>query len=260
MASLNEVFKIEKPVIAMLHSFKGNLSDQTNQALEDLERLQPYVDGVMTENYGWGYRDNNYADSEAFTNLVSITREVRRKSKIPVGINVLPNDYVKAFRIADITGARFVQLDHVTGRFEGRVSVEPENLNTIRRTYSDVTLLGGIHPKYYTLKNPDEPITDAAKIAKDLTDAIVVTGQHTGGETDSADLLAVKDVVGNHPVIIGSGLTKENAAYQMRIADGAIVGSAFKPKGVRPGSKIDEELVKELMEQVKIARSMKTLA
>lgn len=41
-----------------------------------------------------------------------------------------------------------------------------------------------------------------------------------------------------------------NVAAQLSIADGAIVGSAFKRRGVVPGEPIDVEMVKVLMDEV----------
>lgn len=259
----SEIFKNSKPIIGMIHLFfheRYKLNDSILEgmiahALEDLEKLQPHVDGVIVENYGWGYQDSNCATEAAVVAMISVTQKVVAAAKIPVGVNILPNDYDKAFIVCRQTGAVFIQMDHVTGKFHGCESVDPERFMKIRSKYQNVAVLGGIHPKYYHLLDPTTSIIKSARTAIMLTDAIVVTGEHTGGETNIRDILAVKRVIGGHPVIVGSGLDANNAAMQISVADGAIVGSAFKKRGVIIGEPIDEEMVKELMIEVEKVRA-----
>ena len=247
-----EIFRNPKPIIGMIHVFFHECYKKNNsilegiivQALEDLEKLQPYVDGVIVENYGWGYKDQNLATTTTCIAMISVTQQVVARANIPVGLNLLPNDYDMAFIVAKQTGACFIQMDHVTGDFMGCKSVDPEEFQRVRSKYQTVAVLGGIHPKYYQLKDPKTPIAESARQAMILADAIVVTGESTGGETNIRDMLAVKRAVGEHPVIIGSGLNAYNAPQQLGIADGAIVGSAFKKRGVVIGEPIDEELVR----------------
>lgn len=251
MATLfQQLFPKKKPIIAMLHVFEDDFQAQIEQTLEDLARLQPFVDGAIVENYDCGYLDENFATEAMTETLAIITKAAANNATIPIGINVLPNDYEKAFRICKETGAKFVQLDHVTGEFASCLSVNPQHLLAVRNRYPDVVLLGGIHPKYYELVNPDTPINESAIIAKSLADAIVVTGEYTGDETKIDDIRSVKKVIGIHPLIIGSGLNAKNAISQLSIADGAIVGTTFKKNGVQPGELIDVELVKQFMDEI----------
>lgn len=245
-----KIFKAEKPIIAMLHVFEGRKQDQTRQVLEDLKILQQYVDGVIVENYGFGYFDPNNATRETANRLLEITEAVMQLANIPVGINVLPNDYWKAFHIAGSAGARFVQLDHVTGRFAGCKPVDSKELLKIRRLHGEVALLGGIHPKYYRLMDPCTSISESAISAMALCDAVVVTGDYTGGAAKLEDLMLVKHAIGAHPVLVGSGFNAQNAKDQLSIADGAIVGTSTKIHGVRKGEPVDEDMVKKLMKEV----------
>ena len=57
-------------------------------------------------------------------------------------------------------------------------------------------------------------------------------------------------LMGNYPLIIGAGLTTETVQRQLSFADGAIVGSCFKPHGITT-EKIQRSLVKEFMDEVK---------
>lgn len=249
-ALLTKMFPVKKPIIGMLHVDEGAYESQLDRALKDLEILDRFVDGVIVENYDWGYADTNAAQPEAADRIEALTREIITRARIPVGINLLPNDWLSALVIAFRTGARFLQLDHVTGKFVGCRSVDPEKFMHLRSHYDQVAILGGIHPKYYRLVKQDTPIADSARTAQRLADAVVVTGKRTGGAANLDDLRAVKATIGVTPVIIGSGLTSENAVEQLTVADGAIVGTAFKRRGVVPGEPIDAGLVSRLMDEV----------
>ncbi len=252
-----DIFRTEKPIIAMLHVFEGGKTAQLEQAMEDLDKLSPFVDGLIVENYGWGYENHNLATREARKRIEEITEKVIKSTSLPVGINLLPNDYEGALCIAGSCGAKFVQLDHVTGNFLNCEPVNPEGFLKFRKLFPGIAVLGGIHPKYYILENPLTPISDSAKKAKLLCDAIVVTGKHTGGEASVNDIRRTKETVLTHPVLVGSGLNVINAEMQLLFADGAIVGTAFKKGGVIPGEPIDDVLVRQLIAKVEKIRKEK---
>jgi membrane complex biogenesis BtpA family protein len=84
-------------------------------------------------------------------------------------------------------------------------------------------------------------------IGRACADAIIVTGRATGKHTEIADLKAAKQVAGAVPVLAGSGVGVSDVAEVLKIADGLIVGTAFKVDGVtsRP---VDVERVRKLMD------------
>ena len=248
------LFPKKKPIIAMIHVFEGERRQQIDQALEDLERLQPYVDGVLTENYGWGYANANQAAEKTGERLYEITAAVVKHATIPVGVNVLPNDYWQAFNIALQARCKFIQLDHATGDFNYCDSVDPEEFRRTRKCYREIAVFGGIHPKYYELFEPTCSLTECAKKAAALADGVVVTGQVTGNAATLDDIRVAREALGVHPLIVGSGLTPQNVREQLAIADGAIVGTAFKDGGVRPDSRINIQKVQALMEGVEKLR------
>ena len=222
--------------------------------MDDLRKMQDFVDGVIVENYGWGHYDSNLATDDCARAIGIMAEVVLIMCEIPVGINIMPNDYAKAFRVADETGCKFIQMDHIVGKFHNCESVNLGEFLEARNKFSNVAVLGGIHPKYYDLLDPKKLIEESANEAKKLADAVVVTGKYTGGEADLQDLKTVKLVIGDKPLIIGSGLNVNNAIAQLKIADGAIVGTAFKRNGVVRGESIDVDMVKRLMEEVKKLR------
>lgn len=76
-------------------------------------------------------------------------------------------------------------------------------------------------------------------------DAIIVTGSSIGLETPIEMIEKAKKVV-KIPVLAGSGINCKNIAEQMKIADGAIIGSSLKKDGIL-SNPISYDLVRELM-------------
>ena len=55
------------------------------------------------------------------------------------------------------------------------------------------------------------------------------------------------------PLIVGAGLTPKNVYEQLSITDGAIVGSAFKPRG-DTSAPVEKHLVRAFMDEVRRVR------
>jgi membrane complex biogenesis BtpA family protein len=72
-----------------------------------------------------------------------------------------------------------------------------------------------------------------------LADAIIVTGDRTGVETNVADLDVVRAAT-TLPLLIGSGATPDNIEQLLPKVNGLIVGSYFKKDGA--GHKLVDEV------------------
>ncbi len=88
-----------------------------------------------------------------------------------------------------------------------------------------------------------------------LADALVVTGVRTGEAPELNSLTEVKRVVPDRPVLVGSGMTRDNVANFLGHVDGAIVGTSFKVDGITENP-IDEGRVKTFMVEVKKLRRL----
>lgn len=108
-----------------------------------------------------------------------------------------------------------------------------DNFNRDKKRYdkdNKVAILGGVHPKYYVPIQGSDLIQDLQN-GMNLADAIVVTGQGTGMETPLEKIQEFKKIVKDFPLIVGAGMNVDNIKTHLSIADGAIVGSTFKPNG-----------------------------
>lgn len=234
-----------KPIFGMIHLSTDEVDGtRVQRALKEMQILEEEgVDGIIIENYHGNVTDMQ----EVFEQL----EDFFKTTKLIVGINILPNEFEQALRFADIYGAKFIQLDYVSGTyasFHSNKSISESEYNEQRNKYSHIKVLGGVWPKYY------EPIqgsnlADDIETGKQRADAIVVTGPGTGKETPLDKIKKFKGHVGETPLIIGAGLTEANVAEQLTIADGAIVGSCFKPMGDTMRL-TKRELVRQFMDEV----------
>lgn len=265
---LNKIFNVSKPIIGMVHvgdlySSKG-LDYVTERALGDAYNLHlgGYgVDGLLVENWE-EQSDNPFVTDATIDRMLQVTKAIRDEIKAPVGVNVLHNDYRAAFRIARELELPFIQLDvyvdkvrtefeHTEGvQFDVYVDVSDVNRH---RQGTNIALFVNIHPKHYTLLEKGKIIEESAKQAIDNNaDGVVVT-RLTGEAPDLELVRKVKDYTESYrqgfPVIVGSGMSKDNLQQLLRYSDGAIVGTTFKIDGVTDNP-IDPRRVVQFMEAV----------
>ncbi len=251
-----------KPVIGMLHApalpgspgYSGDLDALRAFVLADAEALAAGgIDALMLENFGDAPFYPDRVPQETVAALASLATDVRRTTDLPLGINVLRNDGVSAIAVAAATGAAFVRVNVLTGArladqgiLEGRAH---EILRRRRNLGADsVALFADIDVKH------SAPLADygrEAEIEDTLkrggADALIVSGMGTGKPVDPVHLRTTKDIAGDKPVLVGSGVTPETLAALLAVADGVIVGTWVKEDG-RVDHPVDVERVRRLCE------------
>lgn len=216
-------FGSQKPIIGMIHLAGQNRKDILARAITDLEIYENLgVSGVIIENY-YG----SIEDIEALLSEIS-----GRYRRIKIGLNVLPNRVKLAFRLAHRYGLNFIQLDFVAGRYENAsgppLFLRPKKFLKRKKSYPEILVLGGVHPKFYKPIVGSDLEADLAQ-AKRLADVIVVTGDGIESGTPIKKIQDFRRYIGSDfPLIVGSGVDINNFREQLSIADGAIVGSYFK--------------------------------
>jgi membrane complex biogenesis BtpA family protein len=138
--------------------------------------------------------------------------------------------------LAMATGAQFVR-EIFTGVYGSDFGLWNTNAGEIIRHQNaiganHVRLLFNIVPEsaaYLGCRN----IADIASstVFNTRPDALCVSGLTAGSETSAQTLKLVKDAVPDTPVFANTGVRLENVEAQMAVADGAIVGTAFKEGG-----------------------------
>lgn len=214
------VFAVYKPILGMLH-LKGHAlrADIVARALRESEIMVANgIDGLIVEDY-YG----SAQDVEAVLERLATT-----PPGVPYGANVL-DDGPASFALADRYGARFVQMDSVSGHLSAADDQAFAADHARWRERSSVLLLGGVRFKYQPVLSGN-PLEVDLRVATGRCDAVVVTGPGTGMETSAHKRPArVPRRPGlGVPLIVGAGMTPENCADTLAIADAAIVGSSLK--------------------------------
>ncbi|MCV7226855.1 BtpA/SgcQ family protein [Mycolicibacterium komossense] len=261
---LDEVFAVRKPVIAMLHlaALPGDpgfdsvagIAAVVDRARGELAALQEGgVDGVMISNeFSLPY----LTQTEPITaiTMARVIGELLGEFTVPFGVNVLW-DGRASIDLAVATGAQWVR-EIFTGVYASDFGLWNTNVGaTARHRHriggDGVKLLFNIVPESAVyLAERDLASVTATTVFATRPDAICVSGLTAGAPTDSQALRVVKDSAGAVPVFVNTGVRAHNAADQLSIADGAIVGTYFKEDGLFENRAVASR-VAELMGVVK---------
>jgi uncharacterized protein len=204
--SLEERFGTAKPVIAMVHfpglpgrprhdrdAGRNRLVDVVGRDLEVLQDAG--VDALLFCNEN----DIPYqlqVGPEVAASVAAAIAQLRDRIRVPFGVDILW-DPKATLAVARATGAVFT---NITPEFSRSVS--------------------------------GRPVGDRARSAAYLgVDALLVSGQMAGVSAEMDDLRAAKAAVGELPVLANTGVTHDNVASVLEVADGVIVGTSLKVDG-----------------------------
>lgn len=221
----------------MIHLAGISEEEILDRALEEINIYEEEgLSGAIVENY-----------HGKLNNLVRVVEEIGQKeTPLVLGINVLGNPYL-AFPLTLMSQIKFIQFDSVQDK-----DLKLEKYHQNRKDYPGISILGGIRFKYQ--------IPTGNSLEQDLEEGkrncncIVTTGDGTGIETPLQKLKEFKNYLEDFPLIVGAGINFANVTQQLSVADGAIVGSAFKPYG-NTYEKVDRIRVRKIMDEVRTLKS-----
>jgi uncharacterized protein len=169
----------------------------------------------------------------------------KRHPKIPLGVNYLgdeaePYGFRDSFRLA-----REYQLQIVWTDFSGVDLIEerkPVDLHAIQSERpSDVFYCSGVHMKYSQLRDPSKTIEESALQAMGWVDGVVLTGPKTGVPCNPEHARRARQVMGNYPLGVASGVSAENVHEILPYMDFYLVASSLQGERKRiEGRKVQE--------------------
>jgi hypothetical protein len=241
----NSLFATTKPIIGVVHllplpgspHFAGNLDAIIERSIEEVQIFkQGGVNGIIIENFHDVPFSNSEITKAQLGVMASAITLARRGVNIPLGVNVHFNDWEAEIALAYSCKAQFVRVEAFVDTVitpAGIVQPCCAEVARYRKMICEnqpVEIWADIHPKYSKVLVPNS-LHDSARMAQNaLADCIIVTGETTGVETPLDDLKMVKEAV-HLPIMAGSGTNVNNVKETLEIADGVIVGSAFKVGG-----------------------------
>jgi uncharacterized protein len=190
------------------------------------------VDGIIIEN-NYDLPHKIKVDSGTIAAMIFLGNEIKNKTKLPIGVSVLWNDFCAAFFIAKIIGAKFIRvpvfIDKVKTNY-GIINGNAKEVLFFRKEISAeaIALFTDIHVKHAKLMTKKSIEESAIKALKNGSDALIVTGGWTGQAPELERLERVRKSVGNFPVLVGSGTNEKNIKYLLQYANGAIVSTSVK--------------------------------
>lgn len=191
----------------------------------------------------------------SMTSACAAVRQICPKN-FPIGVQVLSVGGREALAIAKSTNLNFIRNEgfvfaHIGD--EGYTESNAGELLRYRRSIDaeNVMIFNDIKKKHSSHAiTSDLSLLDTAYAAKFFkSDGVILTGKSTGDATDTDE---VKIIADNRkslkmPILIGSGVTKDNLKDYIGVADALIIGSYFKINGNWEND-VSAEKVNEFME------------
>ncbi|MEL6444139.1 MAG: BtpA/SgcQ family protein [Bacteroidota bacterium] len=275
-----DLFPRPKPVIGMIHTgpTPGAPGSDTcgcrsvdcaveRALMEAMVYQELGVDALLVENmhdFPCVHEREHGPEVAAF--MTRVASEVKRRVRdMPVGIQVLFQANKTALAVARAAGCDFVRAEgwtyaHVSDK--GIADAQAGRVLRYRRAIGadHIPVLCDIKKKHAAHAwTADLSIADIAQtMALHRADGLVVTGSSTGLAPDVSDLEEVR-AVSDLPLFIGSGLDRDNFEDYARLADGFIIGSAFK-EGGRWNAPVCEERVRSLIGTIEYVRGRENAA
>lgn len=260
---MNDLFGVNKVVIGMVHlpPLPGSplwngarLDDILDFAMQDAINLAAGgVHAIVVENQNDQPFVTGAVSPLTVTCMTVLAHEIKKAVPLPIGINVLFNDWQSELAIAAAVGAQFIRVEVLVDSCWSDMGFIPAAAPDLLRMRASlpvkVKLLADIQGKYTTPCAPKDLTASAADAeARGLADAIIVTGSGTGHSAPLENIQRVKEKV-KIPVLAGSGITPDNIKDVFEIADGAIIGSYFKKEG-RLQNPVAVDRVRNLMSRL----------
>ncbi|SUY28667.1 hypothetical protein EDC40_107130 [Aminobacter aminovorans] len=248
-SAVREIFGTDKVLIGMIHcpAFPGapryrgaDMSTIYDACMRDAEALiEGGMHGLMIENHGdvpFSKPEDIGQETAAFMSVV--TDRIARETGVPLGVNVLANAPITAFAIAMAGGAKFIRVNQWAnayvaneGFMEGRAAEAMRYRSLLRaehiKVFADSHVKHGSHAIV-----ADRSIQE---LTRDLAffdaDGVIATGQRTGNTATIEEIEEIGSAT-HLPLLVGSGVTKDNIVEILKRTNGVIVASSLKFDGV----------------------------
>ena len=266
MLSLGEKFfrllELGRPfIIGMIHvgplpgspRYEGErLNDIITEAVRNAKRLvEGGIDGILIEDfYDFPYPKEE-ADPAVVASMALIAKSVEEVANVPIGINMLRNCALASAAVASVVGGSFIRVNALSETIVSDQGIIEPTAYRLSKYFKYINyrpaVLADVHVKHASplgRRSIGEVALDT--VERGCADAVVISGERTGKPPEINDIIKVKKTLKEAPIIVGSGLTPENAKKLLKLAHGAIVGTYFKE-----GRMISFNKVRKLMGVVK---------
>lgn len=260
------LFRPAKPVIGMIHvaALPGTPAGRlplakiiAAAAREARIYREAGLDGVAIENmHDVPYLRGGKVGPEIVAAMTAVALAVKAEFGGVTGIQILSAANREALAVALAASLDWVRVEgfsfaHVAD--EGFIDSSAAELLRYRRQIGaeKIQLWADIKKKHAShALTADVSLGETAEAAEFMrADALIITGAATGKPPSRADVTEAQ-AHSSLPVIIGSGMDAENFEQFKAVADGFIIGSAFKSGG-RWNQPVDAARTKAFMKKLR---------
>lgn len=266
-----DIFTTKKPIIGMVHlkplpgspeyDGDGGMRRIIDHAVAEAKRLEEGgVDGIQIENqFDRPFLKPQHIGMETVAAVTAAAAAIKSSVELPMGINIHLNGISQAIAVAHAIGAGWIRAFELANAYVSNSGIieaaAPEALRYRAFLQAEnVMIFGDFHVKHgsHQLIADRSVIEQAEDVEDGGADAVIITGTKTGSAPVPEDVEMIRSAV-SVPILIGSGLSAENAEQLVPVIDGAIVGSSFKVDG-KIENDTDPRRVRVFMEKVRQLR------
>lgn len=218
--------------------YNGNMSHIIKLATEETKLYENHgLSGIIIENMHDIPYHRSFASSETVAAMASVCSEVRKATKLPLGIQILAGAAIESLAVAVACDLQFIRVEGYSFAHVADEGIIQSCAASLMRKRSElkaehIKVFADIKKKHSSHAiTSDLDIGDVAEATEFMeADGVIVTGPATGKAPDIDELKRVRKAC-KLPLWIGSGITAENVNIYKSLADCIIVGSGFKKGG-----------------------------
>ncbi len=172
---------------------------------------------------------------ETIAAMTDVIAECQAEVNVPHGVNMLIDPF-SSIAIAHATGGQFIRC-FLTGCYVGDLGQYVPDAAGVLRMRADIgaekiAIISNVTAGF-SINLDHRSVATAAKgaVFLGLADAVCVSGSAAGVEADLEMVRSVADAVPETPVVVGTGVSKENIASLASVADAFIIGTSIKVDG-----------------------------
>lgn len=221
------------------------------------------VDGILVENmHDLPYLRPRDLTPDVTAMMTRVCIEIKRvlPETIPCGVQILAGCNEEAMAVAKAADFQFIRAEgfvyaHIAD--EGFTDACAGRLLRYRRRIDadDILVFADVKKKHSShALTSDVSLSATVNAAKFfLADGIVLTGTATGEPADLRELAEARNAT-DGPVLVGSGVTKDNIEDYYSSSNAVIIGSDFKVNGTWR-NEVDGQRVGDFMKRIEELRT-----
>jgi hypothetical protein len=242
--------------------YGGSMDDILRWALEDaINYKENGIDALILENMHDVPYLNGYVEPETTAAMTIVAQAIKYETMLPLGVQLLAGANLESLAVAVAASLDFIRVEGYVFAHVGDEGVHQSSAAQLIRKRAGlraehIKIFADVKKKHAAHAiTADVGLVETACAAEFFkADGVIVTGSETGIAPTAEEVRAVRAAT-TGAVLVGSGITSDNAELFLPWSDALIVGSATKFDG-KWQNHVDPERVRALVHTVESHRSV----